>query len=74
MEYCFTIYSGKMMQKRFLNTKELAGYLGISISTLYDWVNQRRIPYVKISNLVRFDLEEISKWVDEKRKKAIDIL
>jgi len=60
------------MDKRFLDIKELAKYLGISISTLYDWINQRKIPYVKISNLVRFDLNEIDKWIEEKRIKPID--
>lgn len=62
------------MQKKLLDIKELAEYSGISVSTIYDWVNQRRIPYVKISNLVRFDLEEINKWIEEKRVKPLDIL
>ena len=51
------------MERRYLNIRELSDYLGISKGTLYVWVCQKRIPYVKISNLLRFDLREIDGWV-----------
>jgi len=51
------------MERRYLNIRELSDYLGISKGTLYVWVCQKRIPYVKISNLLRFDLRQIDGWV-----------
>ena len=54
------------MDRRYLNIKELSNYLGISKGTLYVWVCQKRIPYVKISNLLRFDLNQIDGWVKAK--------
>ena len=37
--------------------------LGISVNTVYSWVNQRKIPYVKVGRLVRFDVIDIEKWL-----------
>lgn len=53
------------MQKRFLGIKELAEYLGIAEGTAYVWVCHRKIPYVKVGRLVKFDLQKIEKWLDE---------
>ena len=51
------------MERRYLNINELSEYIGIPKGTLYVWVCQKRIPYVKISNLLRFDLRDIDGWV-----------
>ena len=51
------------MERRYLNINELSNYIGIPKGTLYVWVCQKRIPYVKISNLLRFDLRDIDGWV-----------
>jgi excisionase family DNA binding protein len=51
------------VERRYLNINELSEYIGIPKGTLYVWVCQKRIPHVKISNLLRFDLREIDGWV-----------
>ncbi len=43
---------------------ELAAVLRIHKGTIYNWVHRRKIPYVKVGRLVRFDLSEIAKYVD----------
>ena len=53
----------KMIEKRFIGVKELATYLDIRVNTVYSWVSMRKIPYVKMGRLVKFDLKEIDKWV-----------
>jgi len=53
----------KMVEKKFIGTKELAEYLGIKLNTVYSWVSMRRIPYVKVGRLTKFDLKEIDKWL-----------
>ena len=54
------------MNKRLININELSEYVGLSTSTIYSWVSQRRIPFLKVGRLTKFDLEEIDKWIKEK--------
>jgi excisionase family DNA binding protein len=59
------------MNKRFLGVEELSQYLGLTKGTLYVWVCQRRIPYLKIGKLVKFDIIEIEKWLKDRRVKEL---
>ena len=61
-----------MLEKRFIGVKELAEYLGIKDKTVYTWVHMRKIPYVKMGGLVKFDLKKIEKWVKEREVEAVD--
>lgn len=51
------------MTRRLLNIKEVADYTGLSPHTLYTMVSQRRIPFVKLGRLTKFDREELDKWI-----------
>ena len=51
------------MDRRFIDIKELEQYLGVSRNTIYSWIWLKKIPYVKMGKLVRFDLREIDIWV-----------
>ena len=53
------------MNKRLINIQELSEYIGLSTSTIYSWVSQRRIPFVKCGRLTKFDLERINDWIEE---------
>ncbi len=53
------------MEKRILNMNDCAEYLGLSKGTLYVWVCRRKIPYVKVGRLVKFDMREIEGWLKE---------
>jgi excisionase family DNA binding protein len=44
------------IQKRLFTIREVAKYTGLSIHTLYAMVSQRRIPYVKVGRLTKYDL------------------
>jgi excisionase family DNA binding protein len=46
---------------------EAARYLAVSESTLYGWVWQRRISFVKVGRAVRFDVADLKQFVDENR-------
>ena len=50
-----------------LTIDQLAEQLGSSPRHLRRLIAGRRIPYVKIGGLVRFDTEEIRSWVDANR-------
>ena len=54
------------MEKRFLDIVELAEYLKIKRGTVYVWICYKKIPYVKMGRLIRFDLRKIEKWLEEK--------
>ena len=52
------------MEKRILiYIEEASIYLGIKKPTLYSWILQKKIPYIKLGRLVRFDLKEINTWL-----------
>ncbi len=53
------------MNKRLIDINELSQYIDLSVSTLYSWVSQRRIPFVKCGRLTKFDLQRIDEWIEE---------
>ena len=57
---------------RLLDIAEVSVRLGVSVNTLYSWVNQRKIPYVKIGRLLRFDQETIDAWIEERKVKPAE--
>ena len=50
--------------RRLLSIDETSEYLGLAQATLYKMVNQRRIPYVKVGRLLRFDSRLIDDWLE----------
>ncbi|SLM48083.1 putative DNA-binding protein, Excisionase family (Modular protein) [Nitrospira japonica] len=46
-----------------LTIKDLSARLNIKVSTLYAWVAQGKIPCRKIYGLIRFEPEEIDRWL-----------
>ena len=48
---------------RLLDIREVAIYTGLSVHTLYAMVSQRRVPFVKMGRLTKFDREELDKWI-----------
>ena len=51
-----------------LDVKELSLFLKIKPSTLYGWVSQDKIPYIKIQGLIRFPRKEIDTWLESFQK------
>ena len=49
--------------RRLLDIQEVAIYTGLSVHTLYTMVSQRRIPFVKLGRLTKFDRVELDKWI-----------
>ena len=50
---------------RLITIQQAAGYTGLSVHTLYTMVSQRRIPFVKVGRLVKFDVELMDKWIKQ---------
>lgn len=56
---------------RLLNVQEAADYLGLKVSTLYQWVSQKRISYVKSGRLVKFDLADLDRFIEKSKVKPV---
>lgn len=50
---------------RLISVPEAAAYTGLSPHTIYTMVSQRRIPYVKVGRLVKFDMALLDKWIKQ---------
>jgi excisionase family DNA binding protein len=52
---------------KLITIRELSAQLGISVSTLYQWTRNEKIPHVKMPNTcVRFDPVAIEKWLKQR--------
>lgn len=52
-----------LIARRLLDIREVASYTGLSTHSLYTMVSQRRIPFVKIGRLVKFDKGKVDEWI-----------
>jgi len=59
------------MNRRFISKEELAIYLGVSPNTIRSWVWMRKIPYHKLGGLVKFDLQKVDSWAQERQTDMI---
>ena len=55
------------MNRTLLDINETARYLHISTSTIYRWVHQKKIKYVKIGSRVRFRQIDIEEFINSNR-------
>jgi excisionase family DNA binding protein len=53
-----------------VNVNEAARFLAVSPSTLYGWVWQRRISFVKVGRDVRFDMADLERFIARNRIQA----
>ncbi len=54
------------MSGEVMDVKEVAAYLSISPNTVYKWVDQRRLPFTKVGNLLRFPKPIIDRWLAQR--------
>jgi excisionase family DNA binding protein len=57
-------------ENRLLTVQDAAKFLAVSTSTLYGWVWQRRIPFVKVGRALRFEIAELQKFIQANRFQA----
>lgn len=54
---------------RYLNTKELSEYLGLSVPTLQRWrVDGKGIPFIKRGGVVRYDIQDVDNWLAQHKR------
>ncbi len=52
---------------KLIKIGELSEMVGLAQSTLYKYACERKIPYFKIGNSIRFSIEDIEEWLRDKK-------
>ena len=56
----------------FLDVRQVAAMMGLSVATIRKWVLTRYIPYQKLGRTVRFSAPEIREWVKSRSVKPLE--
>jgi excisionase family DNA binding protein len=59
--------AGASQRGRLMDIAGVAERLGVSVRYVRRLVAERRIPYIKLGHLLRFDPEAIDEWLDKAR-------
>jgi PTS system nitrogen regulatory IIA component len=66
------------VKKRYMTVEDVASYLSVSQASIYRWVSEGSIPFVKMRGLLRFIDTEIDEWMlsnsKEKNKKYLHLI
>lgn len=55
--------------KKILNIKEIAEYLGCSVSTIRNLIKKDNFPHCRIGAKYGFDLEKVERYLEENERK-----
>ena len=58
------------IESKLLNVRDASRFLAVSTSTLYGWVWERRIPYIKVGRALRFDRRDLETFIRSNRVEA----
>jgi excisionase family DNA binding protein len=61
-------YKIVITKKRLLDVKTAADYLSISRAKLYQWINNGKIPSIRIDGKRLFDVYDLDEFVDNLKK------
>ena len=60
--------SSPVNPRPLLTIAEVADRLGVQVRHVRRLVAERRIPYIKWGHLIRFDPDDIERWLDGRRR------
>ena len=52
---------------------EASEFLGVKKSTLYNWIVQRKIPFIKVGRLTKFKRSDLEAWLVKRTKEEEDL-
>jgi excisionase family DNA binding protein len=58
--------------RKLIAITQVAERLGVSVRYVRRLVHERRIPFIKLGHLVRFDPDEIDAWIERSRRPPRD--
>ncbi len=50
-----------------INVNTAASRLDVKKQTIYSWVHFRKIPFIKLGGAVKFDPQELEKWIADRK-------
>lgn len=56
------------LNNKILTPTELCQFLNLKTSMMRSLVFSKRIPFIKIGRLIRFDRDEILKWIEKNKE------
>jgi excisionase family DNA binding protein len=57
------------LREKLYTPKEIADLLNVETRTIVEWVQYRRIPFVRVNNeLIRFRISDIVDWVKSRQQ------
>jgi len=51
--------------KTLLTAPQVSKIFQIHLQSLYRLIYQKRIPFIRVSGMIRFDSDDLEKWVQE---------
>ena len=54
-------------RKALIGIDEISDRLGVRPKTIYAWIHLRQIPHVKVGRLVKFDTEDVERWIEARK-------
>lgn len=60
----------RQLPDRLLDIPSLAEHLGVSVRHVRRLVAERRVPFIKWGHFIRFDPDEIARWLDGHRQET----
>lgn len=55
--------------ERLMTARQVSELIEVRPSTIYQWVHEGLIPYVKLGKCVRFRKDELFRWIDRNHRK-----
>ena len=60
------------MDDRWLSVDQIAGYLGVSRDTIYNWISSRGMPAHRMGRFWKFKKEAVDQWVTSGGASALE--
>lgn len=59
------------MTKKICDIKDLSLYINTSIPEIRKLVREKKIPHFRVGNRIKFDINEIDKWLEKLQEKEV---
>lgn len=60
----------KVQEVQLINVKEAMRILSLSRSKIYEMVLNKQIPYIRFDRHIKFDLDDIKKFIESKKQES----
>ncbi|HEX8947355.1 MAG TPA: helix-turn-helix domain-containing protein [Dissulfurispiraceae bacterium] len=50
---------------QIVDIKKLSEIIHVKVKTIYQWAELKQIPHIRLNGSLRFDLDDINRWVQD---------